>query len=190
MNKIWLIIQREYLTRVRKKSFLITTILVPLIIIGFYAAIIAIAVSDTSKTDKIAVIDQANIFEGKIPGEKDEAKDLKFDFITNETEESFKKKYEGQGYSLFLFVPAVDLKKPVGINLHSQSSVSLGTKNKIERAVDKAIERKRLLSENIDPQKYESIKSNIEIPTKIDSEEGEKKELKESLQLLHLPRAS
>ena len=175
MNKIWLIIQREYLTRVRKKSFLITTILVPLIIIGFYAAIIAIAVSDTTKTEKIAVIDQANIFEGKIPGEKDEIKDLKIDFITGETEESFKKKYEDLGYSLFLFVPPLDLNKPSGINLHSQSSVSLTTKSKIERAVDKAIERKRLLSENIDPQKYESIKSDIEIPTKIDSEEGEKK---------------
>jgi len=175
MNKIWLIIQREYLTRVRKRSFLITTILVPLIIIGFYAAIIAIAVSDTSKTDKIAVIDQGNLFEGTIPDAKNDAKDLNFDFIKNETEESFKKKYEDQGYSLFLYVPPIDVKNPEGITLHSQSSVSLATKSKIEKAVDKAIERKRLVSENIDPQKYESIKSDLEIPTKIDSKEGEKK---------------
>ncbi len=175
MNKIWLIIQREYLTRVRKRSFLLTTILVPIIIIGFYAAIIAIAISDTSKTDKVAVIDEDNLFEGKSPIEDDKNKNIQVSFITNETEESFKSKYAKEGYSVFLFIPKIDLQKPDGITLHSQSAVSLTTKNRIEKTVNKAIENKRLLSENIDPQKYQSIKSDISIPTKIDSKEGEKR---------------
>mgnify|MGYP007094551570 CR=1 FL=1 len=37
MNKIRLIIEREYLTRVKRKSFLITTLVVPIIIMAFYA---------------------------------------------------------------------------------------------------------------------------------------------------------
>jgi len=69
MNKIGLVIQREYLTRVKKKSFLITTILVPLIIFGFYAAIIAVSISDSSESAKVAVIDDAGLF--KSPGQKD-----------------------------------------------------------------------------------------------------------------------
>ena len=66
MKKILLIIQREYLTRVKKKSFLLTTILVPLIIIGFYAAIIAISLEGSNEKKSIAIIDDTNLFEGKV----------------------------------------------------------------------------------------------------------------------------
>ena len=82
MNKIWLIIQREYLTRVKKKSFLLTTILVPIVIIGFYAAIIAVAVSDSTDKEKIGIIDQGNLFDGKIPPEKDNKESITYVFIT------------------------------------------------------------------------------------------------------------
>src|ERR1700730_5766422 len=132
MKKIWLIVQREYLTRVRKRSFLLTTILVPIIIIAFYAVIIAIAISDTSKTDKVAVIDEDNLFDGKLPADEDQNKNMRFDFIKNETGESFKAKYPKAGYSVFLYIPKFDLNKPSGITLHSQSAVSLTTKSRIE----------------------------------------------------------
>src|SRR6478736_232554 len=98
MNKTWLIIQREYLTRVKKKSFLLTTILVPLVIIGFYTAIIAIAISDTSEKEKIAIIDKGNLFNGSIPTDKDVKETMTYVFI-DEPKESFQKKYADQGYS-------------------------------------------------------------------------------------------
>ena len=173
MNKILLIIQREYLTRVRKRSFLLTTILVPIVIIGFYAAIIAVAVSDTSDHEKIAVIDEANLFNGNV--ESDQKESIDYDLITNETAESFKKKYKEKGYSAFLYIPPFDINKPDKIQLHSRSAVSLNTKNKIENKVDKAIEGKRLANENIDPGKYQSIKSDISIENTLNSSDGEKK---------------
>lgn len=173
MNKILLIIQREYLTRVRKRSFLLTTILVPLVIIGFYAAIIAVAVSDTSDAEKIGVIDEANLFDGKIEADKKES--ITYDLIRNETVESFKKKYKDQGYSAFLYIPKLDINDPENIQLHSRSAVSLNIRNKIESKVDRTIEQKRLANENIDPQKYASIKSNINIENTLDSSDGEKK---------------
>src|SRR6266496_1926531 len=64
MNKILLVSKREFLTRVQKKTFLLTTILLPLIIFGFYALIIYFSVSSGS-TLNIAVADNANIFDGK-----------------------------------------------------------------------------------------------------------------------------
>lgn len=175
MNKIWLIIQREYLTRVRKRSFLLTTILVPIIIVGFYAAIIAIAISDSSKSDKVAVIDEANLFEGNPPADEEKTRNMEFHFIKNETEESFRGKYHKEGYSIFLYIPKLDLQQPSGIALHSRSAVSLITKARIEKTVNRAIENKRLISENIDPKKYQSIKSDVDIPSKIDTEGGEKR---------------
>ena len=174
MNKIWLIIQREYLTRVKKKSFLLTTILVPLVIIGFYAAIIAVAVSDSSEKEKIAIIDTGNLFEGKVPPEKDNNESITYVFIT-EPKESFQKKYDDQGYSGYLYIPQLDIRNPKGIELHSKSTIGMTVKAKIERTLDKAIERKRLLEDKIDPQRYEAIKSNVEVDSQIDSETGVKK---------------
>lgn len=176
MNKILLIIQREYLTRVRKKSFLLTTILVPLIIIGFYAAIIAIAVSDNTTSEKIAVIDEGNLFNGTIPVEKDE-KNLQLNLVQNESESSFKTKYADQGYNAFVYIPKVDLEKPSGMRIYSARSVNLSTINKIEGKIDRAIEQKRLLSANIDPDRYASIKSNVNIETVVGSGGEEKKSI-------------
>ena len=174
MNKTWLIIQREYLTRVKKKSFLLTTILVPLVIIGFYTAIIAIAISDDSEKVKLAIIDKGNLFDGKIPTSDLKDTAITYVFIT-EPKESFQKKYADEGYTAYLDVPAIDMKDPKGIVLHSRSTISITVKAKIDRIVDKAIERKRLLAENIDPEKYQAIKSDAHVDSQIDSESGTKK---------------
>ena len=177
MNKILLIISREYLTRVRKKSFLLTTILVPLIIIGFYAAIIAIAVSDDANEERIAVIDKSGLFTDSIPGdEKDDG--LKLELVKNETEESFREKYADKGYAGYVYIPDLNLDTPAGIKLHSKASLNIASKNRVERKISKAIETKKLAAANIDRAKYESIKTDVNIESTIDSEKGEKKSVK------------
>jgi ABC-2 type transport system permease protein len=173
MNKTWLIVQREYFSRVRKKSFLLTTILVPLVIIGFYAAIIAISVSDNSETVKVAVLDEANLFNNNVQKSKNDI--IVYDIIKSENEQAFKTKYKSSGYNFFLYVPKTDFEKPVGIRLHSESAVSLGTKGKIEKTVNQAIEAKRLQAANIDPDKYKAINADINLQNIIDSGKGEKK---------------
>lgn len=174
MNKIGLIIGREYFTRVKKKSFLITTILVPLIIIGFYAAILAITINGGGDKQSIAVIDEANIFDGKIDS-KD--KSLNFTFIRNETEKAFINKYKDKGYNAFLYIPPFDLQKPDSFVLHSQSSASLSTTGALEKIINKAIEDKRLRAQGIDPQKYEAIAADINLSNTIDTKEGGKKSM-------------
>ncbi|MEO6489686.1 MAG: ABC transporter permease [Ferruginibacter sp.] len=174
MNKVGLIIGREYFTRVKKKSFLITTILVPLIIIGFYAAIIAIAVKGDSDKQSIAVIDDGALFNGKIDN-KD--KSLTFTFIPGETEKTFIEKYKGRGYNAFLYIPAFAIDKPEHFVLHSQSSASLNTTSTLERIINKAIEDKRLMAQGIDPAKYQTIASDISLGNTIDTKEGGKKSM-------------
>lgn len=171
MNKIGLIISREYFTRVKKKSFLLTTILVPLVMIGFYAAIIAITINGGSDKQSIAVLDDANLFNGKIDS-KD--KSISFKFISNTTEKDFVTKYKDQGYNAFLYVPAFDIQNPEKFVLHSQSSASLGTTTVLERIINKAIEDKRLVAQGIDPKKYETIAADISLGNTIDTKEGGK----------------
>ena len=149
MNKTWLIINREYSTRVKKKSFLLTTILVPLIILGFYAIILAIGMSDSSKPVKIAVVDKANLFNGKMEKAKDDPSE--YQFVNGEEEQNFKADYKKKGFDYFLYIPEIDFKNPVGIRIHSESAISLGQKSKIENTIDRAIEMKRLKEVNIDP---------------------------------------
>ncbi len=175
MNKTWLIIQREYFSRVRKKSFLLTTILVPLIIIGFYAAIIAISVSDSSDVVKVAVLDEANLFNQSIP--KNNTDGTAYTFVSATSEQEYKSKYKSAGYDYFLYIPEIDLDKATGIRLHSESAVSLGTKKKIERTVESVIQTKRLAAANIDGEKFRAINANVNVQNIIDSGKGEKKSI-------------
>ncbi len=169
MNKIGLIISREYFTRVKKKSFFLTTILVPIIIIGFYAAIIAIAVEGGTDKQRVAVIDETNLLNGKTD-EKDKAIELKF--IQNETEASFVKKYTEQGYKAFLYIPSINLDSPRNFILHTQSSPSLSMTSSLENIINKAVENKRLLSQGIDPKKYEKIAADITLSNINDTKKG------------------
>ena len=173
MNKIGLVIQREYLSRVKKKSFLLTTILVPIIIIGFYAIIIAISVSDSGDKYKVAVIDEAGLFNEKVEKEKNDP--IEYVFINNETEQSYKSKYKAAGYDYFLYLPNINIDQPRGMKLHSPSAISIGVKNKIEKVIDRAIEDKRLKAANIDADRYKKINSNVSIDNTIDSGDKEKK---------------
>ena len=173
MNKTWLIIQREYLSRVKKRSFLVITLLVPLIIAGFYAAVFAIAISGGSDKQKVAVLDEGALFAGNNSLLKDD--NASYTFIRNETEASFKTKYKKQGYSLFLYIPVLNIQQPDKIKLHSTSAVNIMTKSRIEKKLDRAIEAKRLQQANIDPAQYKAISSDVSVYNTVDSGKGEKK---------------
>ena len=86
-NKTGLIISREYFTRVKKKSFRLTTILVPLVIIAFYVIIIMITIKGSDEKHSIAVLDDSGLLHEKQIGEA-----TSLEFIKNETESSFVKK--------------------------------------------------------------------------------------------------
>lgn len=146
----------------------------PIIIIGFYAAIIAITVNGGSDNQSIAVIDEGNLFNGKID-KKD--KSIQFSFIENETEKSFTGKYKSQGYDGFLYIPSFNIEKPERFILHSQSSASLSTTAALEDVINKAIEDKRLITQGIDPVKYKTIASDISLGNTIDTKEGGKKSM-------------
>src|SRR5665213_2187829 len=68
MNKILLIIQREYLSRVKKKSFIVMTILVPVLFIGMIAlvAFISMKQGDFGDKKKIEIVDESGHFTGKM----------------------------------------------------------------------------------------------------------------------------
>ena len=63
MNKIFIIIKREYLSRVKKRSFLILTFLTPVLIAGIYAFLIWMMLKDDTESRTIAVINESQLIE-------------------------------------------------------------------------------------------------------------------------------
>jgi ABC-2 type transport system permease protein len=172
MNKTGLIISREYFTRVRKKSFLLTTILVPIVIVGFYAAIIAISMKDDTSQIKVAVLDESGLLNDSSAAR---FKSIQLSFVKNETEDSFTKKYKAAGYDAFLYLPSFNLDSAANFKVHSASSISLKNSDNLEDMVNQAIENKRLIARGIDPAVYKRIGGNARLENTIDSKDGSKK---------------
>ena len=63
MDKIWIILEREYLQRVKKKSFILSTILTPLIFPIFIAITVFVLSTEESEERVIALLDSNNFIE-------------------------------------------------------------------------------------------------------------------------------
>ncbi len=96
MSKVWLIIKREYLTRVRNKTFILSTILLPLFFIGFIAASTYLSIKGDSK-HTVAVNDENGIFKNSFKSDKA----IKYEFPSNVNANNFKDK----NYSALLNIP-------------------------------------------------------------------------------------
>ncbi len=70
MNKLWLIIQREYLTRVRKKSFILTTLLAPIALAVFMVVVGLIFSYQGDEVRDVLIIDEANLLDRRIKDER------------------------------------------------------------------------------------------------------------------------
>lgn len=62
MNKLWIIIQREFLTRVKKKSFILLTLLMPLIMVAVVAIPAALAFVDSDETFTVGIVDKTGLY--------------------------------------------------------------------------------------------------------------------------------
>ena len=156
MNKIFLVARREFLSRVQKKTFLLTTILLPLLIFVFYAMIIYFSVK-TNDNLHIAVADEANILNGKI-NSKD---DIAFVVVKNESISSLNTALEQKKYDGYIYIPATySLMGKDSLQLKSNKAIGIITREKIQKSLDDVLEEKRLLSLNISKAQLDSIQHN------------------------------
>ena len=86
MNKILLIIQREYLSRVKKKSFLLMTFLVPALFIGMISLVVYLTTKGDDHIKNFKVLDQSGIFEHQF----NNSNNLNFSYIKGNYEEAKK----------------------------------------------------------------------------------------------------
>ena len=161
MNKILLVARREFSTRVQKKTFLLTTIGVPVLIFAFYALMIFFSVKSADHFN-IAVLDNANVFNGAIENKK--GGDINFEFVKDDTS-ILKSKLDKKEYDAYLYVPAtyaINGNSNDSLQFRSAKTVGLMTREKIESRISKALEEKRLMSMNISKAQLDSIQNQKE----------------------------
>jgi len=168
MHKIWLIFQREYLVRVRKKSFIIMTLLAPLLLAAFLVVPVLLA-SISDKTEEIGVLDKSGMFRNKF----NSTPDRKFVPLTGDLEE-VKADFLKSKLTGFLYIPQLNLDNPQGIRLYSKSNASIDSKIAIESSLRKEIENIKFQRSGINQQVLENIKTDISVGTTNLSDEGEK----------------
>ncbi len=159
MNKIILILQREYMTRVRKRSFWITTLITPLLITAIYAipALLFFAGGDL-KT--IEVIDESNLFRDKFKSGKDYAYTFKKASVTQAKADLKKNKV-----TALVHIPADIIDNPNGLEIFSEKSVGLNLQNDIENIVQAEVRNQRLKRAGIDTQIIEDNRVNVNAET-------------------------
>ena len=102
MNKLWLIIQREYLTRVKKRSFILATLLTPLAFALFFAVVVFIFSYESGETMRLAIIDNDDIFKKSIADEQN----LIFKFEDRDLE-ILRSDFENTGYNGIIVLPSL-----------------------------------------------------------------------------------
>ena len=142
MNKIGIIIAREFNERVKKKSFIITTILMPLLMIGMMAAPTLMMLFAKGEQKTLLVIDESSVVAPQLEGNED----VEFKTVDAALEEA-RKDMDVFGV-LWIGENIVD--SPSDVKLYTNSSSSMSLEESITAQIEKVIERERLKRYDID----------------------------------------
>jgi ABC-2 type transport system permease protein len=168
MRNIFLVIKREYLVRVKKKSFLVMTVLGPLLFVAFYGTVFWAAASSVDiKT--VQVLDESGLFRNKFK----DSKTLKFEF-TDKSIDSAKAGFPASNANALVYIPANVIKAPKGVRIYAAKNVSLDLKSEIEKVIEAEIEDIKLAEAGITHKILEDSRVNVNSETISLSEEGEK----------------
>lgn len=169
MRNIGLIVMREFKERVYKKSFIITTLLMPLLLALMSVAPTLIMIYAKGDAKTVSVIDNSGIVASAL--ESDE--DVKFVIVPNgDLQEELKKSLESENFGV-LYIGKDIVDNPNDIQLYTNSSSSMLIEETITSQVEDVIEAERLKEYNIENLKaiLEEISVDINLSTFRNGEE-------------------
>jgi len=168
MNKILLIIQREYLSRVKKKSFIVMTLLTPIVVAGFYGLLIYFSIQGSSSANnKIAVVSENKTLTEKLASTKNNSY-----VYVNKSLAQMKSSLEKDGFDYILYLPDFSLDTPSGIQLLGNKQAGLSMNSKVVDDVENAIRIQKLKESGIAQEDLDKLKSSVNIDNKKIDETG------------------
>ncbi|SFC09642.1 ABC-2 type transport system permease protein [Parapedobacter composti] len=170
MNKILLIIKREYLSRVKKRSFLLVTFLVPLFIIGIYALTIYLTAESFRNSDAhVYVIDQSGLFKDGLA----DSKSIRFTEVTGDVQEQ-KTRILSEKERTFLLIIPPDVEQTRAIELYAKETASLNVQEAVSKKVENVLRDSAYARAGIDPVVLKSINPQVKVISREITEQGEK----------------
>ena len=173
MGKIRLITWREYITRVRKKSFIIMTFLGPLLIAGFYGVIIFLAVNDTigKETESILVYDDSGLLENKLTSDETLSFSYERDWESRSNEVLTEGEYTGR-----LHIPEnLNMYNPEDVVYESENTISIESRERINRRISNVLESAKMEKIGISSSTVDSLKTYVRITALTLDEHGDTK---------------
>ena len=172
MNKILLIIQREYFSRVKKKSFIVMTFLTPLLIAGVYALIGYFTYKGIKDThDSVAVVSDNKTLTEQLQTDKNTS----YTYLKLSLEEA-KKDLNKSDYDYILYLPEFTLEEPKGIELFGTKQAGMSLNRRISGDIEELIRTQKLKQSGISQADLDKLKTDVDITTKKIAETGDEKE--------------
>lgn len=169
MNKILLIIEREFLSRVKKKSFLIMTVLGPILFAGITIIPTWLAMRDSTQTT-VSVLDKSGLFAKRLKSNKETV----FVSIDGSEDKAKQKLMDAGEHQMLLVIGETNGSSTPDIRIFSESNPSLDLVHSIEGQINSELKNVQLKSSGIDPALVEKIKPEVDIKTTVLNDEGEK----------------
>ncbi|MDQ2770623.1 MAG: ABC transporter permease [Bacteroidota bacterium] len=159
-SKFFLIAQREYLTRVRKRTFIMLTLAVPLLLAGFGVFIAKITNSDNDSTDVVEVRDDSGL---GVAAHLVSTPQLRFVATTAALADA-KKDFQKAKHDGLIYLPArLDVEKPVGVQFFAKGNISLKKQAAVEGALNKAFSELKMQQSGLTQEKLDRLRSKVEI---------------------------
>ena len=174
MNKIGIIIAREFNERVRKKSFIITTLLMPLLMILMMAAPTIMLLFAKGEQKELLVIDES----GKIAPQLKGNDELVFTL----TEQTLQQARENEEVFGVLWIGEDIIQNPSQAQLYTNSSSSMSLEENIASQIEDVIEDERLSLYNIEnlAQIIRDVKASVTLTTFRNDQRSESGEAEEA----------
>jgi ABC-2 type transport system permease protein len=166
-SKIMTIISHEYLTKIKSKGFIWSTLLAPLGLLVFIGIIGGMAfLSETSNTRKIAIVDESGLI-----GEKVVENDTSSYFMSQKSTDELEKEVLAEKLDGYLYIPKNFLDSGRA-NVYSLGGGGLNFIDKLERRIWKVTRKERLLKANLTDSVIKKIEQRIDISTNKITETG------------------
>ncbi len=160
MGVLQLIIRREFLSKVRNKSFIIMTFLSPLLMIGLFVLVSYLTSQTTNQNSKIAVYDQTGIFLKQL----ENSKEITFYDVTPLGFKFAKENLSKNNYSGLLYLSGSKTDSlPTQFKYYSEENPSLDQIFKIEQLIENKLTQMQLVNAKVDLAVIEKTKADISL---------------------------
>ncbi|MEM6734516.1 MAG: ABC transporter permease [Bacteroidota bacterium] len=168
MNKIVLIIQREFMSRVKKKSFLLATILVPLIFPSIIGGMVYFKLQEekNKKQEVVRVLNESDLISFK------DSEDYKYLKVNGPLDSAKTLFNQSEDFAL-VYIPEISIDKPEGISFYAKTTPGVRLVERFEREFERQIRDIKLTRSGLTETQLDELKTEIQITSFNLSETGD-----------------